>query len=664
MALSIATSSTPTSPTNDNDDDCSQSSFSSSPLNFHQSIILARRMKHALECNTKDRTWRLKNYQDCFKASHAIAWSLENINTDELIAVNRLNQLIDYGLLTHVVDPSKKIRLGEKRTLYFRIVSDELLDRWDLASSPTSHHSNIIGKGVPLMAGKFGSGISRPAVRSITFDTDNMNVQQQQIHNLDHILQETVKELNETRGRLEMVHQEVRELISQQISMFIMMFVMFMTCIVVMVPMMEMNRFATIGVMAVTIIVSTRFCWKHISLWGDIDSSRTSVVPIDSIDLIGNEDCSSDAEGSIIRKSFHRSNSTPLSITKSFLRSVSGSSKRQSQQTRLSQIMKERPITVMREAYTLPDVEKWPHRPLMVCINTPVVSNLAPDFGVGPIPLGVSFKFSSDLFEGTCLFRLKGSNSDDPKGDEAYFSGRKRIYQSVVQGRFKEELSVCDIMTGHEFAKPLKNLPHPFILKTATNFIGKIALGSNIAVHTAQPFMEATLLGTSQVVRGDEPGNEPDISCRDIEEDCSIFGGAFTKGNVSPSRRKRIFSNPAKAEKYTVDTETVYTFEFYQNLFDVSTYSLDLGFAKLGATKVLNGQPIQWLGKMRDGRYLWVRTCFKSFFCALNRDARPHLANNTTLFIHSHFKFGMKSCCFREMRDDCVSLYLYFRLYI
>ena len=618
MALSIATSSSPTSPTtNDNDDDFSQSSFSSSPLSFHQAITLARRMKHALLPHTKERMWHFKNYCDCFKASHAIAWSLENINTDELIAVNRLNQLIDYGLLTHVVDPSKKISLDEKRTLYFRIVSDEMLDRWDVASSPAS--CNIIGKGVPLLAGKFGSGISGPAVRSITFDTDNMNVQQQQkIHNIDHILQETVKELNETRGRLEVVHQEVLELVSQQISMFIMMFVMFITCLVVMVPMMEMNWFATIGIIAVTIITSKRLFQKHISLWGDIDSSRTSVVPIDSIDLIGSEDSSSDAEGSIIRKSFHRSNSTPLSITKSFLRSVSGSSKRQSRQTRLSQVMKERPITVMREAYTLPDVETWPHRPLMVCANTPVVPNLVPEFGVGPCPIGVPFKFSSDLFEGTCLFRLKGSNSDNLEGDEAYFGGRKRIYQSVVQGRFKEELSVCDIMTGHEFSKPLKNLPHPFILKTATNFIGKIALGSNIAVHTSQPFMEATLLGTSQVVRGDEPGNEPDISYHDIEEDCSIFGGAFTKGNVSILRRKRIFSDPAKAEKYTVDTETVYTFEFYQNLFDVSTYSLDLGFAKLSANKVLNGQPIQWLGKMRDGRYLWVRTCVQSLFCALS----------------------------------------------
>ena len=120
--------------------------------------------------------------------------------------------------------------------------------------------------------------------------------------------------------------------------------------------------------------------------------------------------------------------------------------------------------------------------------------------------------------------------------------------------------------------------------------------------------MEATLLGTSQVVRGDEPGNEPNICNRDIEEDCSIFGGAFAKDNnvVSIARRKRIFSNPAKWQGYKFDTDTVFTFEFYQNLFHVSSYALDLGFAKLGASRILNGQPIQWLAKMRDGRYLWV----------------------------------------------------------
>lgn len=103
----------------------------------------------------------------------------------------------------------------------------------------------------------------------------------------------------------------------------------------------------------------------------------------------------------------------------------------------------------------------------------------------------------------------------------------------------------------------------------------------------------------------DEPGNEPNIMTRDIQEDCSIFGGVFTK-EVSTSRRKRILSNPEKAKQYTFDTETIYTFEFYQNLFDANSYALDLGFTKIGCSKVLDGQPIQWLGKHRDGRYLWV----------------------------------------------------------
>jgi len=39
--------------------------------------------------------------------------------------------------------------------------------------------------------------------------------------------------------------------------------------------------------------------------------------------------------------------------------------------------------------------------------------------------------------------------------------------------------------------------------------------------------------------------------------------------------------------------------------FKATTYSLDLGFTKIGCSHILNGQPIQWLGKLRDGRYLW-----------------------------------------------------------
>jgi hypothetical protein len=169
-------------------------------------------------------------------------------------------------------------------------------------------------------------------------------------------------------------------------------------------------------------------------------------------------------------------------------------------------IITETSVVLARDAYSLPDVETWPHRPLFICVNTPVSIHLkVPHYGLGACPLGKPFKFSSNLFEGTCLIRIKDSNSDDRNGDSEYFSGRKRIFQSVVQGRFKEEgLRVSDVLTGHEFSRPLKHLPHPWILATASNFIGRVAPGSNVVVHTNQPLVEAILAGTSQAVRGGE----------------------------------------------------------------------------------------------------------------------------------------------------------------
>jgi hypothetical protein len=162
-------------------------------------------------------------------------------------------------------------------------------------------------------------------------------------------------------------------------------------------------------------------------------------------------------------------------------------------------------------------------------------------------------------------------------------------------------------LTGHEFVKPLKNLPHPWILKTATNLIGKLAPGSHICVTGNNPKMLAPLAGTSQVVRADKPGYEPSIVSEDgVEENCRLLGGIFARDkDVSSSARKSHFANPKRGAKYMFDTETVYTFDFYQNLLNVNTYSLDLGIANINLSPILNGQPIQSLCKTTEGRYLW-----------------------------------------------------------
>jgi Protein of unknown function (DUF1769) len=262
-----------------------------------------------------------------------------------------------------------------------------------------------------------------------------------------------------------------------------------------------------------------------------------------------------------------------------------------------------------RQFKDLPAPNEWPHRPVLLCVNTPTDPSLKVEstYGQGPCPIGKPFWFSSDLFEGYCLVRIKNiANSDDPESDKEYFDGRRRLFQTIVQGRFKEALPVNTVLTGHEFVAPLKNLPHQWILKAATNLIGKLAPGSEICVTGDRPTMLAPLAGTSQAVRVDMPGKEPDIaSIEGVDEDCTLLGGRFEKSSVSSSSRKTYLSNPQKSSKYTFAVDRVYTFDFYQNLLNVGTYKLDLGIASISMSPILNGQPIQCLAKTTDGRYLW-----------------------------------------------------------
>ena len=269
-------------------------------------------------------------------------------------------------------------------------------------------------------------------------------------------------------------------------------------------------------------------------------------------------------------------------------------------------VLEEVKCLLMREPVDVPQPSTWPNRPVFFCVNTPVSPHLhVPKFGSGPCPIGVPFHFTSELFEGQCLLRLRNVTSDNTEGDVDYFRGRRRLFQTIVQGRFKEPLLVSEVLTGHEFVRPLQHLPHPWMIKAGTTLIRTLAPGANICVHSQQPVCMAIMAATSQTVRVDICGKEPDILSIAIQEDCTMMGGDFENGKVSSSGRKSILSHPLRAQEYTYNTDSVYTFDFYQSLLDVSTYSLDLGIIKLGLSPVLDGQPIQCLSKTRDGRYLW-----------------------------------------------------------
>lgn len=122
-------------------------------------------------------------------------------------------------------------------------------------------------------------------------------------------------------------------------------------------------------------------------------------------------------------------------------------------------------------------------------------------------------------------------------------------------------------------------------------------------LNAQQPAALSILAATSQSVRVDTPGKEPSITNITIEEDCKLISHDFDGANAT--RRKKMLKSPEKAGKYMYDTESIYTFDFYQDLLDVNTYALNLGFFSSSLTKYTDGQPIQFMCKTLGGKYLW-----------------------------------------------------------
>ena len=83
-----------------------------------------------------------------------------------------------------------------------------------------------------------------------------------------------------------------------------------------------------------------------------------------------------------------------------------------------------------------------------------------------------------------------------------------------------------------------------------------------------EPKVLALLAGSAQTLSIDSPGNEPDITLPDIEENVvsSLGSSSGNSSDVSnrASRRKTL-GNPKKAAEYEFNTHDVYTFHLYDD---------------------------------------------------------------------------------------------------
>ena len=556
-----------------------------------------------------------------------------------------LNKLVNCGYLYHVVDPDKRFVAGDDSVLYFRFA--RTIHRDASGSQTNGNFSTAKGGSVNNSNDDSNTTLNNDAIRKL----------QKDVQRLSEHLDKADAAQTESQGQLEVLKQALMDLTTTLVTTSIQVLLLYALVAIYAIfsgrhrhsheyqwpaygPHQQNygHEWNNIGMILIGCTLSLMLIKEGHALWSiwvrinlylkamqeGNDISKVEVEESDETEF--DDDRYNDDDQVVPEKS-----SSNRSMRSKYVQSQRRKSLLQMTQesffqrpSRFSSILgvptaPSRTVSSdsfstsskikMRDSHELPDVSKWPHRPVMVCLNTPVSPLLTvPKYGTGPCPIGVPFEFESELFEGVCLVRLKNVPSDDIDTDRGYFDGRRRIFQTIVQGRFKEPCLVSDVLTGHEFVRPLQYLPHKWIIQTATSFIGKIAPGASINVHDDQPSVSAILGGTSQVVRGDEPGNQPDIATNfDIQEDCSVLGGSFAESSgLSSSKRKQVLSNPNRSKHYTYDTKSIYTFDFYQNLLDCSTYSLDLGVTKIGLSKVLNGQPIQCLAKHADGRYLWV----------------------------------------------------------
>ncbi|CAM9945118.1 unnamed protein product, partial [Ascophyllum nodosum] len=258
------------------------------------------------------------------------------------------------------------------------------------------------------------------------------------------------------------------------------------------------------------------------------------------------------------------------------------------------------PAGTISDVESLPPEQEWPHHPIFVRLSPSVHGQVRLD-GHGPqssIPVNtddMAVPFETPLFKGRLLMRVKGLTSgvpDQGHGAQAYFRGKKRLVQCAVQGCFKKEMPFDRAYTGQAFQRPFTKVPAKWLVRSAFAVIRRLSPALREDITGDLPYMVSPLAATSQSIRAEEPGDECAI-VGDLDEETALLGGSFIERRVPASARKKFFSNPRNLKAYSFKPGVVYTFDFYQHLYDAVTFEVDLGFRKIKLADYLNQQPAQ-----------------------------------------------------------------------
>jgi len=316
----------------------------------------------------------------------------------------------------------------------------------------------------------------------------------------------------------------------------------------------------------------------------------------------------------------------------------------------------------------LPESSAWRHTPLLLRpspsssmvvrgVRYSTSAEYSQDVDVNtPLPINdgterdgrcLVIDFHTDLFEGTALFRIKLRKDENPPPttDECkyYFTGRKRTFQAVIKGRFRQPIPVSACATGQVFDRPPSKLPPKFVLHGAVSLFKKLSPQLILDFDGKTPKFLSPLASAAQTVKADDitdsgettrppntsnsielPMTEPDPADPRSLHQCLLRSGnnqslpksSGTTQSRMKARKKAFDRNFSRKEQEPrFDPNKEYSFEFFQHLLHFEDFSLDLGIGgrhKLAG--VLNNQPLKCMAARyrldRSGYddldYLWA----------------------------------------------------------
>lgn len=170
---------------------------------------------------------------------------------------------------------------------------------------------------------------------------------------------------------------------------------------------------------------------------------------------------------------------------------------------------------------------------------------------------------------------------------------------------------MSDILVGGVYDKPFKGTHNSIFIRLYEKFMETLSPGIKLELTSDKPKILVSF-GSCQIMRIDEPGNEPDISNGlppdTIQEDMSLLLSSSSSAAasdkkkkkkqpsylISKEKRKTYLSKPKNSSKYKVNPNYVYTIEFYDHSMCFGSYYQHVLGGKMDMAPTMNGQPLSF----------------------------------------------------------------------